>query len=286
MGGVQLMVSHNWAGKLAAHAGLIILSLVIILPLYFTFVSALSTNASMFGSSLHLWPSGWHWINFIRAWKEQTFGIYFFNSFASNLLIIAAQLVTSVLGAYGLSCVPFRGSQVAFFFVLLGMMAPTQAIFIPVYLLLAQVHLINTYAGLVLPFVGSAFGIFLLRQGFSSVPKELIAAAQIDGASHFRILWSIVLPNAKASLVTLAILNFVFHYDSLFWPLIATNSNGMRTVPVALSYFLDQASGAGGTLQWNLMMAADILAVIPVLILFMLGQRFIVRGITSYGIKG
>lgn len=284
MGGVRIMVAQNKMVRVAAHIGLIFLSLLIILPIYFTVVSALSSNTSLFGSSLHLWPHGWQWKNFITAWKSQPFGTYFFNSFASNLLIVIAQLITSALAAYGFAFVAFRGSKAAFFLTLLGMMVPTQAIFIPVYLMLAQVHLINTYAGLVLPFVGSAFGIFLLRQGFLAIPKELIAAAQVDGASHLRILWSIVLPNAKATLVTLALLNFVFHYDSLFWPLIATNSSGMRTIPVALSYFLDQE--AGGGLEWNLMMAADLLAVIPVLILFALGQRLIIRGVTSYGVKG
>lgn len=280
-----MMVSRNSLGRIVAHVALIVLSVVILAPIYFTVVSALSSNASLFRNALHLWPQGWHFENFVRAWRSQPFATYFFNSFASNLLIVAAQLITSTLAAYGFAMIPFRGARAAFFVTLLGMMVPTQAVFIPVYLMLAQVHLINTYAGLVLPFVGSAFGIFLLRQGFLAIPKELIAAAQVDGASHLRILWSIVLPNAKASLITLAILNFVFHYDSLFWPLIATNSNGMRTIPVALSYFLDQES-AGNGLAWNLMMAADLFAVFPVLILFVLGQRFIIRGVTSYGVKG
>ncbi|KUO97177.1 carbohydrate ABC transporter permease [Ferroacidibacillus organovorans] len=280
-----MMVSRNLIGRIVAHLTLILLSVVILAPIYFTVVSALSSNTSLFRNALHLWPQGWHFENFVRAWRSQPFATYFFNSFVSNFLIVAAQLITSTLAAYGFAMVPFRGARTAFFVTLLGMMVPTQAVFIPVYLMLAQVHLINTYAGLVLPFVGSAFGIFLLRQGFLAIPKELIAAAQVDGASHLRILWSIVLPNAKASLVTLAILNFVFHYDSLFWPLIATNSNGMRTIPVALSYFLDQES-AGNGLAWNLMMAADLFAVLPVLILFVLGQRFIIRGVTSYGVKG
>lgn len=278
------MVSQNKMARISAHIALSLLSLIILLPIYFTIISALSSNSSLFGTSLHLWPNGWHWNNFVTAWKSQPFGTYFFNSFVSNFLIVVAQLLTSALAAYGFAFIMFRGSRAAFFLTLLGMMVPTQAIFIPVYLMLAQVHLINTYAGLVLPFIGSAFGVFLLRQGFLAIPKELIAAAQVDGASHFRILWSIVLPNAKASLVTLAMLNFVFHYDSLFWPLISTNSNGMRTIPVALSYFLDQE--AGGGLEWNLMMAADLLAVIPVLLLFALGQRLIIRGVTSYGVKG
>lgn len=278
------MVSQNRVGRVAAHIALLFLALMILLPIYFSVISALSSNASLFGDTLHLWPNGWHWSNFVNAWTSQPFGTYFFNSFLSNGLIVGAQIVTSTLAAYGFSFVGFRGARVAFFLTLLGMMVPTQAIFIPVYLMLAQVHLINTYAGLVLPFVGSAFGVFLLRQAFLAIPKELIAAAKVDGASHARILWSIVLPNAKAALVTLALLNFVFHYDSLFWPLIATNSTGMRTIPVALSYFMNQEAGGGP--EWNLMMAADILAVIPVLILFALGQRLIVRGLTSYGVKG
>lgn len=279
-----MMAGSNRLTRIAAHIILLLLSLGIFLPMLWVAVSAVSPISQLFSTSIHLWPTSWHWSNFAQAFSEQPFGRYLINSIVTNAAIVAAQLITSSLGAYAFAFIPFRGRQPVFFTILLAMMVPLQATFIPIYLMLSQVHLINTYAGLIVPFIGSAFGIFLLRQGFLSVPHELIAAARVDGASEFRILRSIVLPNAKPALITLTLLNFVYHYNSLFWPLIATNSTSVRTVPVGLSFFLSQE--AGTNLQWNLMMAADIFTVLPMVLLFLFGQRYIVKGITSYGVKG
>lgn len=253
-------------------------------PIYWMFVSAVQTNASIFSTTLHLLPLHWDWRNFSTAWKAQPFGRFLTNSIVSNALIVIAQLITSSMAAYALIFLPLKGKQGLFFGILLAMLIPMQTTFIPVYLILSKIHLINTYAGLVLPFVGSAFGIFLLRQSFLSIPKDMVTAARIDGASELRILWSIILPNAKPALITLILLNFVFHYNNLFWPLIATNSTNMRVIPVALSYFLTQE--AGQTLQWNLLMAADLFSVVPVILIFLLGQRYIVRGVANSSVKG
>jgi len=278
------MKAKNQVARWLAHLMLLTASIGILFPVYWVFVSAVQTNTDIFSPTLHLLPYEWHWGNFVRAWQSQPFGIFFLNSIASNLLIVAAQLVTSSMAAYALVFIPLKGKGVLFFSILLAMMIPMQTTFIPVYIILSKVHLINTYGGLVLPFVGSAFGIFLLRQGFVSVPKEMISAARIDGASEARILWTIVLPNVKPALVTLVLLNFVFHYNSLFWPLVSTSSTNMRVIPVALSYFLNQE--AGQNLQWNLLMAADLFSILPVILIFLLGQRFIVRGVANSSVKG
>lgn len=277
------MKTPTWS-KVVAYTIVIIGSLVVLFPIYWMLVSAVQTNASIFSTKLHLLPLQWDWHNFVAAWNAQPFGIFFVNSIVSNGLIVLAQLVTSSMAAYALVFLPLKGKQVLFFSILLAMMIPMQTTFIPVYMMLSKVHLINTYGGLVLPFVGSAFGIFLLRQSFFSIPKDMITAARIDGASEPRILWSIILPNAKPALITLVLLNFVFHYNSLFWPLVATNSTNMRVIPVALSYFLNQE--AGQTLQWNLLMAADLFSVLPVIIIFLFGQRYIVRGVANSSVKG
>ncbi|RIV26134.1 carbohydrate ABC transporter permease [Alicyclobacillaceae bacterium I2511] len=255
-----------------------------LIPVYWMVRSSLTTNAGIFDIHFQPWIVQFHWRNFGAAWSSQPFALFFVNSIASNFILVICQLVTSALAAYALVFVPFRGKQVLFFLVLLAMMIPLQATFIPIYSMLSDVHLINTYGALILPFAGSAFGIFLLRQGFSSIPKEMVRAARIDGASEYRILWSMVLPNAKPALMTLFLLNFVYHYNSLFWPLVATNSTNMRVIPVALAYFLSQDAGQG--LQWNLMMAADLFSVIPVVLLFLFGQRYFVQGIMSTSLKG
>ena len=278
------MVAKRRLTRLAAHVVLVIVSLGVLVPVYWMAVSAVSPMSAIFSPTLHLFPTVFHWNNFVRAWTSQPFGLFFFNSLFTNFAIVFIQLITSCLAAYAFVFIPFPGSRAFFFITLLAMMVPLQATFIPIYLMLSQVHFINTYQGLIVPFIGSAFGIFLLRQGFVSVPKEVIAAARIDGASEFRILRSIVLPNTKPALITLALLNFVWHYNSLFWPLVATNSTNVRVLPVALSYFLSQEGGSN--LQWNLMMAADLFTIIPVVLIFIFGQRFIVRGIASSAVKG
>lgn len=277
------MKTPIWA-KTISYVLLIFFSLTVLFPIYWMLVSALQTNQSIFSTHLHLLPLQWDWGNFVAAWKAQPFSVFFTNSIVSNALIVICQVITSSMAAYALVFLPLKGKTGLFFSILLAMMIPMQTTFIPVYLILSKAHLINTYGALVLPFVGSAFGIFLLRQAFLSIPKEMVTAARIDGAHEPRILWSIVLPNAKPALITLVLLNFVFHYNSLFWPLVSTDTTNMRVIPVALSYFLTQE--AGQTLQWNLLMAADLFSVLPVIAIFLLGQRYIVRGVANTSVKG
>lgn len=276
--------AKNPLERFFSHVFLLIVSVFILFPVYWIFVSAVETNANIFSVGFHLLPLNLHWGNFVRAWSSQPFGIFFMNSIFSNALIVMFQVITSSMAAYSLAFVEFKGKKSIFFLILMAMMVPMQATFIPIYIMLSKVHLINTYGALVLPFAASGFGVFLLRQGFSSVPKEMVRAARIDGASEFRILRSIVLPNVKSSLITLVLLNFVFHYNSLFWPLVSTNSTHMRVIPVALSYFLSQE--AGQQLQWNLMMAADLFSIVPVIAIFLLGQKYIIQGVASTSLKG
>lgn len=278
------MKKRSKSSRFFAHIILIIFSVAVFFPIYWMVVSSVQTNESIFSSTLHLLPLQWNWGNFIRAWEAQPFAIFFINSIVSNLLIVIAQVITSSLSAYALVFIPFKGKKIIFFLILMAMMVPIQTTFIPIYLILSKAQLINTYAALVLPFVGSAFGIFLLRQGFYAIPREMINAARIDGAGEWHILRSIVLPNVKPSIITLVLLNFVFHYNNLFWPLVATNTTNMRVIPVALSYFLNQEPGQN--LQWNLMMGADLFSVIPVLLIFIFGQRYIVKGVANTSVKG
>ncbi len=283
MGGGRVTKIHPLS-KITAHTLLILAALVVLLPIYWMGISAVEPNADILSTVVHWLPTHFEPGNFQKALRSQPFGRYFLNSFVMSAGIVVCQLITSSLAAYALVFIPMQRKRSWLFLILMAMMIPMQATFIPVYLILSKVHLINTYFGLVLPFAGSAFGIFLLRQGFVSIPRDLVHAARIDGASEWRILTSIVLPNSKPMLLTLVLLNFVFHYNDLFWPLISTNTTNMRVIPVALSYFLSQE--AGQTLQWNLMMAADLVSILPVLLLFLIGQRYLVKGIMGSAIKG
>ncbi|GLV13984.1 sugar ABC transporter permease [Alicyclobacillus hesperidum] len=274
---LRLRLTHS-----GVHIVLIILCAVCITPLFWMIRTALAPSADILSS--HLWPNHLAFGNFVTAWHAQPFLLFLGNSLLTNATIVACQLGTSALAAYSLVFIPYPGKRLVFFTTLLAMMVPMQATFVPIYSMLSTFHLINTYGALILPFVGSAFGIFLMRQGFLSIPKEMVQAARVDGATEWQILVNIVLPHAKPTVATLVLLNFVYHYNSLFWPLIATNTNNMRVVPVALSYFLTQ--DAGQSLQWNLAMAFDVFAIAPVVILFLLGQRYFVQGVTGVSLKG
>lgn len=268
--------------KSASYALLTIAAALCLAPVYWMIRTSLMPTNNLLSSAL--WPAHPAWSNFAAAWRAQPFLLYLWNSVFTNGAIVALQVMTSSLAAYALVFIPLRGKRWLFFAVLVAMMVPMQATFVPVYTMLSAVHLINTYGALILPYAGSAFGIFLMRQGFLTLPRDIVDAARVDGASEWWILTRVVLPNSKPTVVTLVLLNFVYHYNSLFWPLVATNSTNMRVVPVALSYFLTQ--DAGQTLQWNYAMAFDIFAIAPVVILFLIGQRYFVQGVAQTAVKG
>jgi multiple sugar transport system permease protein/sn-glycerol 3-phosphate transport system permease protein len=189
-------------------------------------------------------------------------------------MIIAGQIVTSSLAAYALTQLRFRGRGLVFLFIISTMLVPIQATFIPAYIILSRLHWINTYWALIVPFVGSGFGVFLMRQAFLVVPPSLVDAARIDGAGHWTILTRILLPLARPAVIALAALSFVFHYNDFFWPLIVTNTSAMRTLPVGLATMI-LTEGSKGT-QWNHVMAADVFTVAPILVGFFFLQRYLV----------
>ncbi len=216
------------------------------------------------------------------AWNSAPFGLFYLNTLFMASAIVLGQLVTSTLAAYALTWLRIPGRQAVFFLILIGLMVPEQLTVVPVFLEMRTLGWINSYQGLIVPFLGSAFGIFLLRQSFLQIPLPLIEAAKVDGASRLQILTRVILPNSKSALITLAILNFIWHYNDFFWPLIITNTNHYRTLAVGLSMFFQ--SGSGLT-PWNQLMAADVFIAVPLFLLFFLGQRYLVQGVMTSGIK-
>jgi multiple sugar transport system permease protein len=206
--------------------------------------------------------------------------LFYRNSLFVAVTTVAATLFTSSLLGYVFAKYEFRGRQPLFWFVLATMMIPTQVTMIPGYLILVQLGLLNNLWGLVLPAFIDAFGIFLMRQFMLSIPDDEIWSARVDGASEWRIYRSVVLPQLKPALATLGMLTFMFHWNAYLWPLIVLTEQEKRTLPIILTWYSTQRSA-----QLNLVMAASVLMVIPVLIIFALSQRWIVRGLTLTGTK-
>ena len=218
--------------------------------------------------------------NYIGAWRSAPFGWYFFNSAFTAVVQVLFGLVVASLAAFSLARIPFWGREVVFILVIGTLMIPGEVLLIPNYVTLARLGWINQYPALIVPFIASAFGIFLLRQFFMTLPQELFDAARIDGASWLTQLRSVALPLALPGLLTYALFSFLGSWNALLWPLIVTSSERMRTIQVGLRYFVDEAGTDYGSL-----MAASTLAVLPVMIGFLFVQKQFIQGIARSGLK-
>jgi multiple sugar transport system permease protein len=195
---------------------------------------------------------------------------------ASTLL----QLFTSATAAYAFSRLRFRGAQAVFVLYVATMMIPMQVIIVPLFIEMRNLQLVDTYAGLVLPTIVSSFGVFMLRQAFLALPKELDEAAFVDGAGHFRVFGRILLPLVTPALATFAVFAFMSSWNAFLWPLVIAQTEAHMTLPVGLSLLLGRYSPA-----WNVVMAGSTLSALPILALYVFAQRYVVRGIASTGIK-
>jgi multiple sugar transport system permease protein len=256
---------------------LLFLMLMVMLPL----IVVLFTSLTPPGVTPNITAkSVWTFGNYRDAWERGKFLLAFGNSTFVALTVTALQIVTSALAGYALARLKFRGRQALLLVVLATLIIPFQLLVIPIFLVLKWGHLINTYGALILPTAVNGFGIFLLRQYFQSVPVELEEAAALDGANRLQILLKIMLPLSRPALVTLFLFTFIGEWNDLFKPLVFTTRPELRTVQLALAEFQEQFTN-----NWSLMMAAVTIATVPVMILFLIGQRQFIRGIAATGIK-
>lgn len=224
--------------------------------------------------------AGWTLVNYQDAWRRGEFLLAFANSTLVALAVTAMQMFTAALAGYALARLKFRGRQALLLIVVATLVIPFQLLVIPIFLVLKWGHLINTYGALILPTAVNGFGIFLLRQYFQTIPVELEEAAALDGANRLQILWRVMLPLARPALVTLFLFTFIGEWNDLFKPLVFTTRPELRTVQLALAEFQEQYTN-----NWSLLMAAVAIATIPVVLLFLIGQRQFIRGIATTGIK-
>ncbi|MBI2941298.1 MAG: carbohydrate ABC transporter permease [Chloroflexi bacterium] len=229
-----------------------------------------------------LFPTRRAWENYTIALSLLPFGRFYLNSAQVSTLITIAQLLTCSLGAFSFARLRYPGRDAIFVLYLATMMVPFEVTLIPNFVIIRTLGWIDTYLALIAPFAFSAYGTFLLRQYFKTIPSDLDDAARIDGAGYLTVYWRIFMPLSTPALATLGIFVFLFSWNTLLWPLVVTNSMDMRTVPVGLAMFI----GRDQMVQWHLLMAATAAATVPSLIVFLAGQKYFVRGITLTGIKG
>lgn len=272
------------ARSLLAIAVAVFAGLVIAVPFIITLSTSLMSLTEAFQFPPNLVPASPQWHNYVLAWTGAPFGRYFFNSLLVSTAIMLGQSVTSVLAAYAFARLEFPGRNLLFGLFLATLMIPSYVVLIPNYLTLSRFSMINTYWALILPFMASGFSVFLIRQHFKSIPRELEDAAMMDGASRWTILWRIFVPLGKASIATAALFTFLGEWNAYLWPLIVTDTDAMRTVQIGLASF-QAVSAEEGLTNWPVLLAASVIVLIPTLIAFALAEKQLVKGITLSGLK-
>ncbi|SHO54234.1 carbohydrate ABC transporter permease [Anaerocolumna xylanovorans] len=258
-----------------------IVTLLVLFPFYWMFVTAVKPVSEIFTYPPTLWPSEFHFNNFIAAIKETNFLILFKNSFIVTFSATVITVFINLLAGYAFAKFQFKGKEVCFFIVLSTLMIPIQVTMIPNYMIISRLHLLNNYWGLILPPCAEAFGLFLSRQFMSELPNELIESARIDGTTEFGIFRHIILPNSKSLLSVLIIFTVMWRWNDFQWPLIVLSDSKMYTVQIGLAML-----NGSQYINWNMLMGASLIAILPVLIVFFIFQKQFVQGIASTGIKG
>lgn len=272
---VRLFIKHT-----LLHIILISGVIIMIFPFLWGISTSLKDMREVLSNPFSIIPRHLTFINYKNVVKSIPIVRFFINSLIVSVTITVSQLITCSISAYAFSRLkfPFRDGL---FYILLGtMMIPQHVIMIPVYLILNFFRLIDTYAAMIVPFISSAFGTFLLRQFFLTVPNELEEAATLDGCGHLRFLFRIMIPLARPILATLAIFTFMWSWNNYLWPLIVTNRIEIRTLQYGLAMFKEE-----GGLNWGQLMAGTTIATVPILILFFVAQKQFIKGITLTGLK-
>lgn len=266
-------------GQIIAHAILMLGTISVVFPFVWMILTSFKPLSEIYEFSV--FPKHWTLDNFKYLLERTYFVRWFGNSVILAVIVTISELFFNSLIAYALAKMKFPGRNLIFILILSTLMVPTEMLVIPWYKMASQFGWIDTYWGIIFPGLMSGFGVFLLRQFMLGIPNDLIDAARIDGMSEFGIFWRVFLPQVKNALSALAVLVFLGNWNAYLWPVIAINSDTMRTLPVGISLF----SAADDGQQWTLIMAASTLAVIPVIIVFFIFQRRIIEGISITGMK-
>lgn len=255
---------------------------VVGLPLFWMITAAFKQNSEIYTVPTTWLPQNPNLVNFDRAWHAAPFGRYYINTIITTACGSAAEIFFAITSAYAFAFLRFPKKNWVFVVLLAALMVPDQITILPNYLTMARLGWIDTYQGIIIPGASVAYGAFLLRQAFMSLPRDVLDAAKVDGASHWRTMWTVVVPIARPSIITFALLSIVAKWNDFLWPLLVTNTERMRVLPIGIFRLLDQE----GTTQWGTIMAGTIFVVLPVLLVFLWAQRYIIEGIAAGAVKG
>jgi len=281
--------SHNWRRQIFIIFVYVLLGIgafSMIVPFVWMISTSFKSLNDVFVFPPQWIPSPAHWENYPQLFQLFNFGRYYLNSIIVTVSRMAGMFITSTLAAYAFARLRFPGRNILFFMLLSTLMIPFAALLVPTFVLMKNLHWINTYWALIIPqglgAFGGAFNVFLLRQFFLTIPKELEESAIIDGAGPFRVFWSVMLPLVKPALATLAIFAFTSAWGDFLYPLIVTNTDNMKVLSLGIAGFRGLREGMT---QWPLMMAASTVSILPTVLVFLLAQKYFIEGIAMTGLK-
>jgi len=257
-------------------------AVVMLFPFLWMLSASLMTTSEITSQNPRvLFPETLQWENFRRVMEFAPFDRFFINSVIVTIISTFGDIITAILAAYAFANMNFWGKNVVFAVLLGTMMVPSEVLLIPNFVTMANLGLIDTLHAIYIPWLASILSIFLLRQFFMSIPKQLSYAAKVDGCSGFKYLWYVVIPNAKPAIITVAVLSALNSWNAFAWPMLVTLTTDTRTLPIGLALFRNEAVA-----HFELVMTASLMTVIPMLLLFIFLQKYIVAGVSRSGIKG
>ena len=280
----SLRIAHGVYRKVGQTALSVFITLVMLFPIYWMVISSFKTSTELLASVPTLWPKQFVWENYPNVLRRAPFIRYLINTLITTCCIMVTQLTLGVLAAYGFSKGQFRGKNVLFMFVLGALMVPIQVTFVPIYVMIARLNSIDTYIGIILPNLVSAYFIFMLRQNFMAVDDSYIEAGKLDGMGRFRTIVNVLCPMCKPSLITVSIISFIHGWNNYFWPKMITKTEASRTIAVGVQQLKNTFAGQEVS-NYNEIMAGAVMAIIPIVLLFFFLQKYIMTGMSKAAMK-
>jgi sn-glycerol 3-phosphate transport system permease protein len=275
------MTSRNPLIRTLTIGLLALVALVEVFPYFWIATTSLKDLAGVLQFPPSLLPLPPHWENYVQAWQSGPFPRYLLNNVITTFGILILQLFLGCLAAYAFSKIEFPGRDLCFFLVIVCLMVPPQIRFIPIYIMLAKVGLLNTYAAIILPYATSALGTFLIREAFNGISDDILDAARIDGANVLQIIFRILAPIAKPTIIAFSLFSVVYHWNDYFWPLVMTTDETVRTLPLGVALLREEGTGS----RWHIIMAGNMFVVVPMILTFLAAQRHIIRAFTFTSLK-
>lgn len=276
--------AHRVYRTVAQYAAALLMTFLMLFPIYWMIISSFKTSTELLSAVPTLWPREFIWENYPNVLKRAPFMRYLVNTLITTLCIMAGELTLGVLAAYGFSKGEFRGKNVLFMLVLGALMVPIQVTFVPIYVLIARLNSIDTYLGIILPSLVSAYFIFMLRQNFMAVDNSYIEAGRVDGMGRIGTILHVLCPMCKPTLITVSIISFINGWNSYFWPKMVTKTEASRTIAVGVQQLKNTFAGQEVS-NYHEIMAGAVMAIIPIIFLFLILQKYIMTGMSKAAMK-